>query len=205
MAELNLNRLIEGKKDIWIRNPNRDLRINLKVSGMDGVLPAIDPGETRCLSEELSFKQIDESDLRKLLRPKGNKPAVLILLDPDTMEGEPKVARQLEPPPEITGEEREASKVKTTIITENEINPRIQQIRLSLSGKTMDAHIAIEELRRIEPTLQDQDIAFMQTGKDVPAAVKKWAATALDKRTKHGPDAGPAVAGKATEVQSATA
>ncbi len=187
MAELNLNRLIEGKKDIWVRNPSRDMRINLKVTGMEGVLPAIDPGETRCLSEELSYKQIDESDLRKLIRPRAGKPAPLMLLDPDEMADTPKVPKQLEPPPEVTTEDQEASRVKTTIITEAEINPRIQQIKLSLSGKVMDAHAAIEELRRLEPNLQDQDLAFMQTGKDVPAAVKKWAATALEKRQKPAP------------------
>lgn len=200
-ARQNLNQMIEKKEDVWVKNPSKDMKISIRVS-MEGILPAINPGECRCLSEELSYEQIDKSDLRKLLhaRVAGQQPP-LILLDPAKMKDHPREIRTLETP-EMTPEDRDASRVKTTIIGEDQINARLQQLKLSMMGEKIKPAEALEELRRLEPSLQDHEVAFMQTGKGVPLAVKKWASGILETRQKKATSQSqaqvPAEAGGAT-------
>lgn len=188
---VNLNKLISDKKEIWVRNTRSDVKVSIRIEGSQTMYPAILPTESRCLTDELSYENIDKSDIRQLVR-KG----FLVLVDPDDMKDAEHVTPQLKTT-EVSAEDLKKTRVKTTVISETQINPRIQQMKLWFQRETdkgtevpqFDGRNVVEELKRMEPNLSEDDIGFLLSGKKIPPAVKKWAQEALEKKSTVVPEA----------------
>jgi hypothetical protein len=184
VANLNLNKMISDRKDIWVQNTTSDKKVSIRIEGSQTMYPSVLPSERRCLTDELSYEQIDKSDVRQMVR-KG----FLILLDPEEMVDVEHVTPKIETP-EVSAEELKKTRVKSSLIPEGEINPRIQQIKLWFARETdkgtavpeFDGRNTLEELKRMEPGLSENDLGYLLGAKKLPPAIKKWTQEAIDRK-----------------------
>jgi hypothetical protein len=189
MAVLNLNKMISEKKDIWVRNTTSDKKVSIRIEGSQTMYPAILPTEHRCLTDELSYEQIDKSDIRQLAR-KG----FLAFVDPEEMKDAEHTTPKVETP-EVSAEDLKKTRVKSTVISETQINPRVQQIKLWFQRENdkgtevpeFDGRNVLDELKRMEQGLSGDDLGFLLSAKKIPPAIKKWAQDALDKKQQTVP------------------